>query len=526
MRDLLDKLLLIESNDTTTDESALMAYAGKKKHGAEYMKKAAAAGRDGASQEELGKLKDKYSKAEKKTQEGFDPEEFEGKIEDMQISGDDGEEDGADIHYTAKIVDGKPVVDPKSIEVHAYGNNPSSKLGYDVQNDTDMVMNYGGVDAEEILRSAQEDAEEQYAERDNKYSQGENVGEDTKDNLLGDLESGLENAKAGNNMSDFIADEIGDYIRSGIEDMGEEAWQDSIEGKALAELDPVDTPEEQAMGFQKAINILKGGNESTNEDRGRGIGTLDKFRELYRKGIGTDDDEVVLRELIEVINDDALFADEFPELKAFTSASEFDDSEIVTAKDVPGNSADEKIESLIKAIDDDEWVESFVITLMKDFNIDGGENEELDRIKELSGVVTNEEALSKCCDAPISDGPGDAEGRCTSCGEVVNVDEQTFEGEEFYEYYGYLPWHEDIVDEAEYQGRKVKLGKPMQGDVKKFKVYVRDPKTKNIKKVNFGDPNMRIKKSNPKRRKSFRARHNCDNPGPRTKARYWSCRKW
>ena len=105
-------------------------------------------------------------------------------------------------------------------------------------------------------------------------------------------------------------------------------------------------------------------------------------------------------------------------------------------------------------------------------------------------------------------------------------DEQTFEGEEFYEYYGFLPWHEDIVDEAEYRGRKVPLGKPMRGDVKKFKVYVRDPKTKNVKKVNFGDPNMRIKKSNPKRRKSFRARHNCSNPGPRTKARYWSCRKW
>ena len=80
--------------------------------------------------------------------------------------------------------------------------------------------------------------------------------------------------------------------------------------------------------------------------------------------------------------------------------------------------------------------------------------------------------------------------------------------------------------EAEYRGRKVKLGKPTRGDVKKFKVYVRDPKTKNIKKVNFGDPNMRIKKSSPARRRSFRARHNCDNPGPRTKARYWSCRKW
>lgn len=82
------------------------------------------------------------------------------------------------------------------------------------------------------------------------------------------------------------------------------------------------------------------------------------------------------------------------------------------------------------------------------------------------------------------------------------------------------------LGEAEYQGRKVKLNKPMQGDVKKFKVYVKDPSTGNVKKVNFGDPDMRIKKSNPERRKSFRARHNCDNPGPKTKARYWSCKKW
>ena len=82
-----------------------------------------------------------------------------------------------------------------------------------------------------------------------------------------------------------------------------------------------------------------------------------------------------------------------------------------------------------------------------------------------------------------------------------------------------------LVTEAEYQGRKVQLGKPMKGDVKKSKVYVRGPKG-NVVKVNFGDPNMKIKKSNPKRRKSFRARHNCDNPGPRWKARYWSCRAW
>jgi hypothetical protein len=81
------------------------------------------------------------------------------------------------------------------------------------------------------------------------------------------------------------------------------------------------------------------------------------------------------------------------------------------------------------------------------------------------------------------------------------------------------------MSEAKYHGREVPLGKRMAGDVKKSKVYVRKPNG-NIVKVNFGDKKMRIKKSNPKRRKSFRARHNCANPGPRWKARYWSCRAW
>ena len=99
--------------------------------------------------------------------------------------------------------------------------------------------------------------------------------------------------------------------------------------------------------------------------------------------------------------------------------------------------------------------------------------------------------------------------------------------------HGYTFEHirENDLKEAEYQGRKVKLGKPMQGDTKKFKVYVKNPKG-NVVKVNFGQGGdakggtMRIRKSNPEARKSFRARHNCDNPGPRHKARYWSCRKW
>ena len=83
-----------------------------------------------------------------------------------------------------------------------------------------------------------------------------------------------------------------------------------------------------------------------------------------------------------------------------------------------------------------------------------------------------------------------------------------------------------ILQEAKYQGRTVTLNKPMKGDVKKSKVYVKDPQTGNVKKVNFGDKNMKIKKNIPGRRKSFRARHNCANPGPKTKARYWSCKAW
>jgi len=83
----------------------------------------------------------------------------------------------------------------------------------------------------------------------------------------------------------------------------------------------------------------------------------------------------------------------------------------------------------------------------------------------------------------------------------------------------------EIEEESEYQGRKVTLNKPSAGDVKKSKVYVKNEKG-NVVKVNFGDPNMRIKVSDPARRSNFRARHNCENPGPKWKARYWSCKAW
>jgi len=103
------------------------------------------------------------------------------------------------------------------------------------------------------------------------------------------------------------------------------------------------------------------------------------------------------------------------------------------------------------------------------------------------------------------------------------------------EFLEFIKEYKSDVNEAEYQGRDVKLNKPMRGDVKKCKVYVKNPKG-NVVKVNFGhggtsakkagEKTMKIKKSNPDRKKAFRARHNCDSPGPRTGARYWSCKAW
>ena len=117
-----------------------------------------------------------------------------------------------------------------------------------------------------------------------------------------------------------------------------------------------------------------------------------------------------------------------------------------------------------------------------------------------------------------------------------NIEEYDVENyDDLKEFIHFLKNMKEGINEAEYQGRKVKLGKPTRGDTKKFKVYVKNPKG-NVVKVNFGhggtsakkkgEKTMQIQKDIPSRRKAFRARHNCDTPGPRHKARYWSCKAW
>jgi hypothetical protein len=181
--------------------------------------------------------------------------------------------------------------------------------------------------------------------------------------------------------------------------------------------------------------------------------------------------------------------------------------------------------------DDNRWTEMTAHELYAELE---STNTELAKVIQLTAKMLYDVKLTEAKNCGCGQDP------CKTYGKIKESDDNSHEitledNQDFNEEFGVLGYSEcdEDVFEAEYQGRTVKLNKPMQGDVKKFKVYVKDPKTKNVKKVNFGHggssvkgKSMRIRKSNPKARKSFRARHNCSNPGPKTKARYWSCRKW
>jgi hypothetical protein len=160
--------------------------------------------------------------------------------------------------------------------------------------------------------------------------------------------------------------------------------------------------------------------------------------------------------------------------------------------------------------------EDYMSRMLELAGVDAAVKETAPYQPETDAAHTNPLAAKAADLAPV--GADSSAGRTTTVDED-GVDPVNALGQDAEELRG------NMTAEAKYQGREVKLGKPMAGDVKKSKVYVRGPKG-NVVKVNFGDPNMRIKKSNPARRRSFRARHNCDNPGPRWKARYWSCRAW
>jgi len=151
-----------------------------------------------------------------------------------------------------------------------------------------------------------------------------------------------------------------------------------------------------------------------------------------------------------------------------------------------------------------------------------------DGYKQVGGKMKNGKMVPNC--VPVSE---DIDSDDDVNYGLVEPEEYDVEDEDMVDFISFMrTYSKDLseancncVYEAEYQGRNVQLGKPMQGDIKKFKVYVKNP-AGNVVKVNFGQKGMKIRKSNPAARKSFRARMNCDSPGPRHKANYWSCRKW
>lgn len=150
-----------------------------------------------------------------------------------------------------------------------------------------------------------------------------------------------------------------------------------------------------------------------------------------------------------------------------------------------------------------------------------------DAMKQLEKRIANQKARIVGGQGPVRDASGTPivpQRDRTTDARTSNL-EEILHGDEFFETYGWIEWPNQIT-EAEHQGRKVKLNKPVRSTdgPKKFHVYVKDGDK--VKKVNFGDPNMEIKRDNPERRKSFRARHKCDQKKDKTTAGYWSCKKW
>ena len=587
--------------EAETSESGLQYYTGVQKDGKEYMKKAAKAGREGASQEELGRLKDKYSKAQKnkKTTEddmstGTVAVGKKGKtrratgIDDNPYDHNDGEDQTAlvnaalwnmkDVYQT--VVAGEQLSED---DIFSYGDLVQyidmSELP-DQYNQfwnlvTDAINSAGGFagqgDSLEVdkniapkiktlyqqfkaattqVKGVKEDSDnyaytwncekcstqnefsmtpqekQEYIndwEADNQdlVADGE-TGQGALDNLLMDqgAESGLHHGTECKQCGTVAEDTHGESDEltrikslSGIQTEGHGPEVDGFLEK-LASMDDdqakYETAEKAYAGgfgpkIQQAIQDMY------NEAK-KSVGDMDDIMDdvldMIEKDYGPKEDVGVDEAEDDGFDSDhpmpsILKYDYQPDVtRALRKAAGLPDDAPVYFDDADLVYGDKTVWSRCGI--DDNCTFGDAVTALKKFvkaNPVEEENQELDRIKELAGA---------------------------------SIDETYDDDDDFYEAYGEMWYNEDdIVDEAEYQGRKVKLGKPMQGDVKKFKVYVKDPKTGNTKKVNFGHGGssvkgkaMSIKKSNPARRKSFRARHNCDNPGPRTKARYWSCRKW
>ena len=351
--------------------------------------------------------------------EGFDPESFEGYVENFEFTGDDGETQMGTLYFTANVEDGQVVVDPKSLR----GESEPNYIAKVDDNMATMNVQQGGVDYEAAIEDAQEEAEVIWSMRDNKYAHGESV--------------------------EHIDEEE-------LDEMGCGSKRKKYEDVELEE-----NPIKKALG-----KLIKPHTKPTPTQDEKNDNPLKRFKDIFDR-----------------------------------------------ASTMPG---------IQKEVNEGKSSTGYEL-YHKDFTT--AMQHAYDFAKKKFGITVDPDEI----DSKVAMGPRKpSKGKTNSYrlkGDKGTIQVQVYGMDDGK--YELNMYKEDVeLDEAEYQGRKVKLGKPMRGDVAKYKVYVKDPKTGNVKKVNFGDKKMEIKRDNPKRRKNFRARHNCANPGPRTKARYWSCRMW
>ena len=428
----------------------------------------------------------------------------------------------------------------------------------------DNVEKYGDVDKTPLTPQERQQFAKWLIDSANDYAATaldgvEEIGDDTSDiedqyhKFIPKIKEYLKKAHATQNIEDFASDVLGVEEKFGDEDM-----LDNDEGYRVAK-----DHAQHAMNYESGLSKLKSKGQDYTVKTIRGV--LDLI----------DDDPHIASAMLVFQQDfeGTPLQKKVSRVQASESTSS-DSGELSRLKELSGIKEDTnddlmqwaKKYSQYKNLEDDNLIEA-----LYDFAFDLGITQFIFEVGELQAA---EQKLGKKQEdwedaeinaamemSPISNGliddlhrilPGNAEleqkldsirGQLEKAGLKEDKYQPMPEGDEFdiaededfEEVLGALGFPEDETDlfDAEYQGRKVPLNKPMRGDVKKFKVYVKDPSSGNVKKVNFGHggtsakrPTMRIRKSNPKARKSFRARHNCANPGPKTKARYWSCRKW
>jgi len=493
------------------EESGLQYYTGVKKHGEKYMRLAAKAGREGASQEELGRLKDRYSKAEK-TDEGrfgrdrnpfYGGDEFRNRERNVGV---ENERNNYQVVVNGKLwkvfADRQQAMNiarslkmkGKDVEVFPTGAPPSQSMSeMEGHKKTFTVVYYSPKTDRNVSKMIRAKNESDI------WDQFKVKGID----VVSVKEQGVAEAGIDPTLGPRGRDRDMRRIDPGPEE--KYYFQVPFELKTLAKDMGLRWDADKKKWFTTSILTKTQAERKFKPWKGVAEGSLNELStatlKSYRKKASDEVNAIKQKQELSQLSDKDFFKKQ-DRLMGITGASKRIDKRGIT-----GVGEDSLHELFEPQTDYYQLANNKIIQATY---------RPLPNQNALPGTVK----ISYVNPALMPKGSS-----FDSTGSIYRWDKAPDGVKQAIEKFVGQANGVSHVTEAEYQGRKVPLGKKMAGDVKKSKVYVRKPNGK-VVKVNFGDKNMTIKKSNPARRKSFRARHNCDNPGPRWKARYWSCRSW